>query len=591
MRPAEWIGQDLPYEHHPDLLDFKMFFWYALQELYGFTPSRIQLDWCDQIQTHKDDIMLQAPREEGKSMWLCIYCAWRLYLNPRLHFVIVSENEQKASRNSGFIKQLFGSLPELTHLLPQKGQRDSVLTWDTAYAEVGLHASVQCYGISGGIVGAHGHELLVDDVETQKNSASAAQRETLRERVDGLNYIPYRDVEGTRKVFIGTPHDEESIYNDLPQRGCQVLIYPRQYGFHQDHYFGSIAPMFLEDLQAHPELREGGAFGLGSTTDPIRAPNEKLIRDAIKAGRSSWMLQMMLDPRAGLLDAHPLKVQDLIVADVDKDVAPDRSFWSTRNPAKDIICRGRSGDTYFLEDRPPEGFSDWDRKIAFVDPSGRGHGADATSCVILFLKNGTLYLYDILHYTGGYDEDSVLLPMAKKLDAAGPLELYYEDNMGAGMFGALMQPIANKFSNISFNWEENGIHVTGQKEKRIIDSLEPVMNAHRLVIGKRAIESDSRFVEMLPAGHANEYSVFWQMARLTSVRNCLGHDDGLDALASGVQVLKDFIAVDQEDAALETARQRDWAELERERQEWRGAIYLSPHPNQDDMEDEGYGYY
>jgi len=68
--------------------------------------------------------------------------------------------------------------------------------------------------------------------------------------------------------------------------------------------------------------------------------------------------------------------------------------------------------------------------------------------------------------------------------------------------------------------DERSVH--DQKELRIIDTLEPLLNQHRLVIDRQIIVNDS--TEDLA------HSLVYQLTRLTKDRNCLAHDDSLDAL-------------------------------------------------------------
>jgi hypothetical protein len=67
-----------------------------------------------------------------------------------------------------------------------------------------------------------------------------------------------------------------------------------------------------------------------------------------------------------------------------------------------------------------------------------------------------------------------------------------------------------------------------QKERRIIDTLEPVMNQHRLVVDKRLFNMDFNSSDV-PA-----YQLFYQLTRITRDRGSLAHDDRLDALAIAV---------------------------------------------------------
>ena len=81
-----------------------------------------------------------------------------------------------------------------------------------------------------------------------------------------------------------------------------------------------------------------------------------------------------------------------------------------------------------------------------------------------------------------------------------------------------------------------------QKELRIIDTLEPVMMAHKLIVDKKAIRHDWDAVA------DPKHSLFNQLVRITRDRGALAHDDQLDALAIGVGYWVDQVAQDTDEA-------------------------------------------
>ena len=56
-----------------------------------------------------------------------------------------------------------------------------------------------------------------------------------------------------------------------------------------------------------------------------------------------------------------------------------------------------------------------------------------------------------------------------------------------GMFTTLLLPILKK---INYQCAVEEVRNNTQKEKRIIDTLEPVMNQHRLIVDKQVIRDD-----------------------------------------------------------------------------------------------------
>jgi hypothetical protein len=93
------------------------------------------------------------------------------------------------------------------------------------------------------------------------------------------------------------------------------------------------------------------------------------------------------------------------------------------------------------------------------------------------------------------------------------------------MFSQLLKPFLTKTYPCTMDEVRHSI----QKEKRIIDTLEPVMMQHKLIIDPQVIRKDLDECES-----DMTYSCFHQMSRLTGDRGALRHDDRLDCLAMAV---------------------------------------------------------
>ena len=78
------------------------------------------------------------------------------------------------------------------------------------------------------------------------------------------------------------------------------------------------------------------------------------------------------------------------------------------------------------------------------------------------------------------------------------------------------------------------VRVIGQKEVRIIETLEPLLNQHRLVISPEV---------------AKDKVLQRQLTRITRMRGCLDHDDRVEALAMACKVWKTDMAYDPAAAA------------------------------------------
>ena len=70
------------------------------------------------------------------------------------------------------------------------------------------------------------------------------------------------------------------------------------------------------------------------------------------------------------------------------------------------------------------------------------------------------------------------------------------------------------------------------------------MNQHRLIVDKKVIEDDANSIKAYPLEKQQQYSLFYQMTRITKDRGCLNHDDRLDCLSMMVADCLDMMSVD-----------------------------------------------
>lgn len=109
-------------------------------------------------------------------------------------------------------------------------------------------------------------------------------------------------------------------------------------------------------------------------------------------------------------------------------------------------------------------------------------------------------------------------------------EVIIESNFGDGMFTALFQPVLAKVHKVTVNEVRHSI----QKEKRILDCLEPVLARHKLIVDEAIVHQDYNSTQKLPPDKALKYQLFYQLTRLTRDKGSLAHDDRLDVLAIAV---------------------------------------------------------
>ncbi len=118
-----------------------------------------------------------------------------------------------------------------------------------------------------------------------------------------------------------------------------------------------------------------------------------------------------------------------------------------------------------------------------------------------------------------------------------------EPDSGDGLFNELLKPILQK---VGYPVEViDAERSAAQKERRLIDALEQVMNQHKLVVDKALILEDYKSTENLPSEEVNRYRLFYQLTRITKDKGALVNDDRIDTVALGGHYWTEQIARDQ----------------------------------------------
>jgi hypothetical protein len=179
----------------------------------------------------------------------------------------------------------------------------------------------------------------------------------------------------------------------------------------------------------------------------------------------------------------------------------------------------------------------------YVDPAGGGQNADEIAVAITGFLAGRVFLLYVDGRTGGPTEANLewLTELAKKWKVR---TIGIEKNFGNGAFRLIWEPVLVKQHKCGIEevWE------SGQKELRIIDILEPVINNGKLVVHEDLFREDIESIQRYPAADRNTYSVWLQLARVTRDKGALIHDDRLDALASAVRFWVEALSANDEQA-------------------------------------------
>lgn len=515
--------------------DFRNFLWLCWKHLGLPEPTPIQYDIATWLQHGPKRGILQAFRGVGKSWITSAYVCWLLYCNPQLNILVVSASKARSDDFSTFTLRLIKEMEILHFLIPRSEQRESKVSFDVAPAKASHAPSVKSAGITGQITGSRADVIIADDIEVANNSDTQTKRDKLAESVKEFDAILKPDSPIGRITFLGTPQSEQSIYNTLTDdRGYMTRIYTALYpDSRQMRRYGTrIAPYLTNALADDPELE-------GKPTDLNRFTADDLAERLLSYGKSGFALQFMLDTSLSDEDKYPLKVSDLVVMSLNPTKAPTEVIWASSPELinSDVTNVAMPGDRMYRPAFTSDDWSDYEGSIMFVDPSGRGQ--DETSYAVVKMLLGKLYCTAAGGFKGnGYDESALskILSIAKTQQVE---KILVEPNFGDGMFAQLLRAKAQVQYPVTIEdapWNKT------QKEARIIDTLEPLMNQHRIVMCSSVIESDYKSTIGYSEKDERFCRLIYQMTRLTRDRGSLAHDDRVDAFAGAVQYWLDRMA-------------------------------------------------
>lgn len=507
-------------------------------------PTPLQYDIAKSLANSPERYIIEAFRGCGKSFITAAYVIWRLYRDPQIKVMVVSANKERADAFSQFVKRLIQEVDFLQHLVAKDGQRNTLIAFDVGPALTDQSPSVKSVGITGQLTGSRANLIIADDIEVPGNSFTQDARDKLATLVTEFDAVlkPYDERtmrERPQIIYLGTPQTEMSLYNVLGEKGYETNIWPILYPSPEERkaYGHKLAPYIAKPI-------DNGEATVGMTTEPDRFDMEDIEKRRRSYGAAGFALQFMLNTSLSDREKYPLRTGDMMALSVSMDAAPvDLTYMKADlTLIKDLPSVGLAGDRWYRPQWVSDDKQPWDAKVLAVDPSGRGK--DETTWCVLYLYSGLVFLKEMRGSRKGY-EDEVLEAIAKSAKLHKVTDVVIEDNFGDGMFTKLLQPYLNK------HWPctPEEVKQTTQKEARMVDTLEPVISQHRLVVDLSVIEQDLGIAE-----RDQDYSLFHQITRLTKEKGCLAHDDRVDVLHIGVKHLTDRMDVDAE-------------EIEKERQE------------------------
>lgn len=525
--------------------DFRNFAFYVMTNVLKLGDTHdIQYDICNWMQdmTPQSDGLvrkqIQAMRTCGKSVMACIFICWLWYCNPTIRVMILCSVAKKSNEMAGLIKQILDGCDLVQHLRPDpdsmvtyrrgkkirdlKKAKNSEDAFDIQGAGPGKDPSFAAYPLFGGWTGSHPDVIIPDDVEIPENSMTALWRDRIFEKLRECESLV---MEGGMIMYMGTPQTEESVYNRLEAIGYPIRRWPAEHVDPKDEVRClNVSPLLLDMVR-------NGEAKPGDPTYPERLPRERLVEKKAK-GLAYYNLQFLLDTTLSDQERYPLKLKDLIVFDTPRDMAPTNIVWGTANRITHIDHAGLRGDHLHGPGYVEDEWLPFQQKVMYIDP--KGGGADSVGWAVGGFLNGVIYCIDAGGMAAGQDGTSevVMKKLAHLAFTYDIKRIVVESNWGGGKevsaYAKLLQPVVSKVCGPT---AVETAFVKGQKEVRIIDTMKPLMEAHRFVLSERA----AKCKELL-----------YQLTHITADRGALGHDDELDAVQGMVAQFIENVNLDPE---------------------------------------------
>ena len=482
-----------------ELKDFRNFIFLAHKYLGLPKPTKLQDKIATLLQGNTKRLCIQAFRGCGKSHLAALFALYSLYWEPEEKILVISATAKRASEFVMFCKSTIKACPFLSHMSPSSEQSNLSFSFDVAGCLPSQTPSLEAKGLTGQITGSRATKIIADDIEISTNSMSAEARQKI---VHLSNEFESILLPGGTIYYLATPHSSSSVYNSLPNKGYKVYKFP----------------IFTPK---------------GTNIEPKRFKNKDVEKRRKAIGETAFQLQWMLNTALTDRTKFPLHISDLIINEYFTKEQCQEEYLQHPEKLKQFV-REAKGDDGPRQSRAKGYEVPYTKKILVLDPAGSG--SDEFAWCVLGTRNSFIFVLGM----GGWDgfdknrvEDIKLLAEEYRVN-----EILVETNFGDSIIMNLLQP------NLPYPITPIKNYV--QKEKRIIDTLEPILNQQKLVC-KRSLLVDEKFMS--------------QFCNITLERNCLKHDDRLDALAMGVQYLQEEIAVNVDRAKGKEYMDRMEAEL------------------------------
>lgn len=189
-------------------------------EVKGWQVPDFHILICEWLEDRGQTAVLQVFRGASKSTITAVYEAWKLYESRDHRFLVQAADDNLAKKMTRDARDVLRRHPRCAGML--SGKPAEHMFWVDGASD-SRNASVTASGVLSNVTGSRADEAIFDDVEVPKNVQTPDLREKLRSRISDATYIL---VPGGRKLYIGTPHCHDSLYQELETKGADTLKIP-----------------------------------------------------------------------------------------------------------------------------------------------------------------------------------------------------------------------------------------------------------------------------------------------------------------------------------------------------------------------------
>jgi len=446
----------------------------------GWAVPDFHIAVCDWLQNKDRISVLRMPRGTAKSTLLGIYNAWRYYSNPDFRILHQGDQDNTAYKTARDTRSILTHHP-LTRDM-SLNMRGEVSFWWLADNKDERNPSMQAAGIMSNITSSRADEAQGDDVEVPRNIGTEDLREKMRYRLGEWTHIL---VPGGSKLYVGTPHTHDSLYDELEAAGADCLTIkffehsqrhegadlsginiPKQYKsadvyvFHGNKLLPDIAYSVNDGLiKLHKPLN-----GLVDVYCKNIWP-ERFTREEIALRRKECRTVNEWDSQY-MLEAKP-------VHDVRLD--PDKILPYNLEPK---ILEKRSGTIYMLGNAVVSVVKCyWDVSL------GRATSDDSVLTLVLQDEGGNYYWHDAVKVEGDLDQQCDSACDFVKQYSAPVLDV--ESNGVGGFVSAAMR---KRLRERGIACGINEVSQTEKKESRIVGAFEPLLQGQMLWAHERILD-------------------------------------------------------------------------------------------------------